>query len=414
MAVEIACVLLLSTMLWDLSSGGKGGLQSHREPLSILGLAAVVVYFYISVFFYTRIESYSGKWYKSIITSIIPRITSITVSIIATVITTFKTLFIISIITVIRTSFSLFKTSIIIPTGTPIDTSLIRSMITSFSKSFATAIRKSFSTLFIASINTLIITPIITLISTSFNTLFGISIITSFSKSTTTTRTLRVESTGENLATSTTQLDRSQQRHRAHKSIVVHDGAFTNTSTKGELTTARAHKSIVVHDGAPNPIHPRNNALNDGKNNCPKALGIGFHMKKNTSKYESNKKNKIKIRKDRKKSSIYSFNNTDECSLKAIRNFNLTHILALNDFLCNMINVDCSVYRNDKNYCMLSNAIPYIHNSIIHNQKKSYGLQNYFNHFQHVYPHSHKKKQNKKKYNKKKNEKRRKDYKYIA
>eukprot|EP01084_Bolivina_argentea_P241099 404831_1 len=112
MAVEIACVLLLSTMLWDLSSGGKGCLQSHREPLSILGLATVVVYFYISVYFYTlffcfclhlfefkRIESYSGKWYnvKSItfiatsITSFITFTKSFNTTFIATFITSSAT-----------------------------------------------------------------------------------------------------------------------------------------------------------------------------------------------------------------------------------------------------------------------------------------------------------------------------------
>eukprot|EP01084_Bolivina_argentea_P286312 491135_1 len=45
----IACILLLSTILWDLSSGRKGGFQSHREPLSILELTAAV--FYLSLLF---------------------------------------------------------------------------------------------------------------------------------------------------------------------------------------------------------------------------------------------------------------------------------------------------------------------------------------------------------------------------
>eukprot|EP01084_Bolivina_argentea_P241100 404832_1 len=58
MCAEIACVLLLSTILWILSSGGKGGLQSHREPLSILGLATVVVYFYIISFSYKLYHFY--------------------------------------------------------------------------------------------------------------------------------------------------------------------------------------------------------------------------------------------------------------------------------------------------------------------------------------------------------------------
>eukprot|EP01084_Bolivina_argentea_P033763 62434_1 len=347
MAVEIACVLLLSTMLWDLSSGGKGGLQSHREPLSILGLAAVVVYFYISVFFYTRIESYSGKWYKSIITSIIPRITSITVSIIATFnyITTcifnitFNTIFIISSSTLIRTSITLFTTSIIIPIGTTIDTPLIRSMTTPFSKSLATAIRShislstiairtSCSTLFIASISMLIITPITKLISTSFSILFGISIITSFSKP-----------TGENLATSTTQLDRSQQRHRAHKSIVVHDGAFTNTSTKGELITARAHKSIDVHDGAHKSINKRITSYT-------KSTAIALYMTKNKSNHVSiigsNFSSRIKTRKEtqknlnvnsnRKQHIFASFNYTYDCFLKHLH-CTVIYILALNEFV---------------------------------------------------------------------------------
>eukprot|EP01084_Bolivina_argentea_P241098 404829_1 len=67
MSVEIACILLLSTILWDLSSGGKGGLQSYREPLSILRLAAVV-YFYLFLHFfeYIHIEFLSSKWYHLI------------------------------------------------------------------------------------------------------------------------------------------------------------------------------------------------------------------------------------------------------------------------------------------------------------------------------------------------------------
>eukprot|EP01084_Bolivina_argentea_P151840 264981_1 len=68
MCVEIACMLLLSTILWDLSIGGKGGLQLYREPLSILELATVVVYLYISLSFYFSIHKglNSSKWYKLI------------------------------------------------------------------------------------------------------------------------------------------------------------------------------------------------------------------------------------------------------------------------------------------------------------------------------------------------------------
>eukprot|EP01084_Bolivina_argentea_P286311 491134_1 len=50
----IACILLLSTILWDLSSGRKGGFQSHREPLSILELTAAV--FYLHLFEDTHID----------------------------------------------------------------------------------------------------------------------------------------------------------------------------------------------------------------------------------------------------------------------------------------------------------------------------------------------------------------------
>eukprot|EP01084_Bolivina_argentea_P033764 62435_1 len=426
MAVEIACVLLLSTMLWDLSSGGKGGLQSHREPLSILGLAAVVVYFYISVFFYTRIESYSGKWYKSIITSIIPRITSITVSIIATVITTFNitfnTLFIISIILLIRTSFRLITTTIITSLIIPRITSFSKSTTTSFtdisttttrtflciigfSKSImscntsntiafsttiittsfsilimTTTIGKSITTVIISrisfittavrtSVTTLFIAPISTSIGTSFIisiitsvvseiisciSLITTTIITSFSipfttNISTTTRTFSDDPTGENLATSTTQLDRSQQRHRAHKSIVVHDGAFTIKSNKRQLITTRAHKSTVVHDGAHNSIHKGSNTINDEKILNSKASASGYDIIKNTSKYAQDPQSHKIGNTNREKSSIDSFKICYDSLLKDETLLNVNDILALNDFFSNNKNVDCDVYRNDKN-----------------------------------------------------------------
>ncbi len=59
--------------------------------------------------------------------------------------------------------------------------------------------------------------------------------------------------------------------------------------------------------------------------------------------------------------------------------------------------------------CLNKNTQHPVHDSTIRKQKKSYGLQNYFNHFQHVYPKSKSQKQNKQK-----NKKRCKDYKHIA
>eukprot|EP01084_Bolivina_argentea_P094580 170036_1 len=71
MSVDIiACILLLSTILWDLSSGRKGGLQSHREPLSILELTAAVFYLHLfedTHIDYTSFLFYIINWFNRII-----------------------------------------------------------------------------------------------------------------------------------------------------------------------------------------------------------------------------------------------------------------------------------------------------------------------------------------------------------
>eukprot|EP01084_Bolivina_argentea_P094583 170044_1 len=121
MAVDmIACILLLSTILWDLSSGRKGGLQSHREPLSILDLTTAVFYSSL-LFLHLCLHLFEDTH--------------------------------IEIIRLIRTSFRPIMTAFIIPIGTSIDTSLIISMIVSFGKSIKTVIISCIS-LFTAAINT--------------------------------------------------------------------------------------------------------------------------------------------------------------------------------------------------------------------------------------------------------------------
>eukprot|EP01084_Bolivina_argentea_P094584 170046_1 len=148
MAVDmIACILLLSTILWDLSSGRKGGLQSHREPLSILDLTTAV--FYSSLLFLhlclhlfedthieiTSILYYTINWF--IMYNELSELDWINNQIIR----------------LIRTSFRPIMTAFIIPIGTSIDTSLIISMIVSFGKSIKTVIISCIS-LFTAAINT--------------------------------------------------------------------------------------------------------------------------------------------------------------------------------------------------------------------------------------------------------------------
>eukprot|EP01084_Bolivina_argentea_P033768 62439_1 len=231
------------------------------------------------------------------------------------------------------TSYMAFGKSII-TTITPLIILFRTTIGTSIAISIITAIGTSITTAISVSITTLIITSMLTSFSltiTTFITTFTTDISTTTMRAPCiedSSRTFLDDPTGENLATSITQLDRSQQRHRAHKSIVVHDGAFTNTSTKGELITARAHKSIDVHDGAYKSIHK-------GITSCSNSAAIALHITKNklnhVSIIGSIISNEIKIRKEKQHISA-SFNYTYDCFLKHLH-CTVIYILALNEFV---------------------------------------------------------------------------------